>query len=61
MGIDPVAARSSALRQLVLDCPAPVVAEMLGYSYPAIDRHANRAGTVWSRYASHRADGAHGR
>lgn len=55
MGINLVAARSGALRQLVLDCPPPVVADALGYSYQTIDRHALRAGSPWSSYAALRA------
>jgi hypothetical protein len=55
MGVDIIGARSGALRQLVLDCPPPVVAEALGYSYQAIDRHAQRAGSPWSSYAALRA------
>jgi hypothetical protein len=56
MGIDLLGARSGALRQLVLDCPPAVVADMLGYSYQAIDRHARRAGSPWSSYAALRAE-----
>ncbi len=55
MGIDLVGARSGALRQLVLECPPPVVAEALGYSYQAIDRHAQRAGSPWASYGALRA------
>ncbi|MEW6154671.1 MAG: hypothetical protein AB1673_11875 [Actinomycetota bacterium] len=55
MGIDITGARTGALRQLVLDCPPPVVSEALGYSYQAIDRHAQRAGSPWSSYAALRA------
>ncbi len=55
MGIDLMGARSGALRQLVLECPPPVVAEALGYSYQAIDRHAQLAGSPWSSYAALRA------
>lgn len=55
MGIDLVAARTAALRQLVLDCPAPVIADMLGYSYPAIDHHALQAGSPWTSYAAIRS------
>jgi len=58
MGINLMAARSAALRQLVLDCPPAVVADMLGYSYQAIDRHAVRAGSTWSSYAALRAQRA---
>jgi hypothetical protein len=57
MGINLVGARSGALRQLVLDCPPPVVADMLGYGYQAMDRHAIRAGSPWSSYAALRAQG----
>ena len=55
MGINLMGARSGALRQLVLDCPPTVVADMLGYSYQAIDRHALRAGSPWASYAALRA------
>ena len=55
MGIDLMGARSGALRQLVLDCPPPVVAEALGYSYQAVDRHAQLAGSPWTSYAALRA------
>ena len=48
IGIDLLAARNAALRHLVLDCPPPVVADTLGYSYQTIDRHAIRAGSPWS-------------
>ncbi len=52
MGINIVGARSGALRQLVLDCPPAVVAEALGYSHQAMDRHARRAGSPWASYAA---------
>jgi hypothetical protein len=55
MGVNLVGARSGALRQLVLDCPPPVVADMLGYAYTTIDRHALRAGSPWASYAALRA------
>lgn len=57
MGIDLTGGRTGALRQLVLDCPPPVVADMLGYGYTSIDRHAIRAGSPWSSYAAMRAQG----
>lgn len=56
-GIHLAGARTGALRQLVLDCPPPVVAEMLGYGYETIDRHAIRAGSPWSSYAAMRSEG----
>jgi integrase len=55
MGINLMAARTGALRQLVLDCPPTVVADALGYSYQAIDRHALRAGSPRSSYAALKA------
>ncbi len=43
-------ARISALRQLVLQAPAPVIAEALGFHHTTTQRQrANAAGT-WSRY-----------
>jgi hypothetical protein len=49
MGIDLLGSRSGVLRQLVLDYPPPVVADMLGYSYQD-PRHQEdlvpRAGSV---------------
>jgi hypothetical protein len=45
-------ARISALRQLVLQAPAPVIAEALGFHHTTTQRqHANAAGT-WARYPS---------
>ena len=43
-------ARISALRQLVLQAPAPVIAEALGFHHTTTQRqHANAAGT-WIHY-----------
>ncbi|MGI8776432.1 MAG: hypothetical protein ACR2LJ_03385 [Acidimicrobiales bacterium] len=52
MGIDLMGARIGALRQRVVDCPPPVVADLLGYSYQSVDRHGIRAGSPWSSYAA---------
>ena len=52
LGIPNVAARTAALRQLVLEMPAPVVADALGYHYTTTTRSAAQAGGVWSRYAA---------
>ncbi len=60
MGIDIMRARSGALRQLVLDCPSAVLAEALGYSNQAMDRHARRAGSPWASYAAQRRKEAPG-
>ena len=50
-GIPATAARTTALRQLVLQAPVPVIAQALGYSHPAAHRHAAQAGQTWARYA----------
>jgi integrase len=44
-------ARVSALRQLVLQAPAPVIAAALGVHHTTTTRQAVNAGTTWSRYA----------
>ncbi|MGH3226729.1 MAG: hypothetical protein ACRDPY_49975, partial [Streptosporangiaceae bacterium] len=51
-GIAALAGRTAALRQLVLQAPAPVIATMLGYSHQQAARVADEAGSPWSRYAS---------
>lgn len=43
--------RTAALRQLVLQAPAPVIATMLGYTHQQAARVAAEAGSPWSRYA----------
>jgi hypothetical protein len=50
-GIPGPRGRTAALRQLVLQTPAPVVAKMLGYSQQQTARVATAAGSPWSRYA----------
>ncbi len=55
-GIPILDARNAALKQLVTDCPPPLVAEMLGYSYQVTDIHATRAGSPWQSYANLRSD-----
>ena len=52
---DILAARNSALRQLVTDCPPPLVADMIGYTHPVTTRHAARAGSPWLTYAATRS------
>lgn len=52
IGIDLLGARNTALRELVTQAPAPVVAAMLGYSNQAAARHASLAGTPTAAYAS---------
>jgi hypothetical protein len=43
--------RTAALRQLVLQAPAPVIATMLGYCHERTAQVAAEAGSPWSRYA----------
>ncbi|CAN5295331.1 hypothetical protein BH09ACT8_BH09ACT8_21210 [soil metagenome] len=38
------------LRGLVCEIPAPLVAEMLGYSDQVTQKHAAEAGNTWARY-----------
>lgn len=54
LGLPLKAARNSALRQLVLDMPAAVAAQALGYSPITTERHATQSGTVWSSYPARR-------
>jgi hypothetical protein len=50
-GIPARGGRSAALRQLVLQAPALVIATMLGYSHGGTAQVAAQAGSPWSRYA----------
>lgn len=50
-GFPTQAARTSALRQLVLQAPAPVVAQSLGFHHQTTTRVAAEAGKTWTRYA----------
>lgn len=52
LGIDLLGARNAALRELVSQVPAPVVADMLGYSNQVTQRHADLAAQPWSQYAN---------
>lgn len=54
-GVPLLAARNSALRQLVLDMPPAVAAQALGYSAQVVEAHARNAGATWTTYAAHRA------
>ena len=51
LGIPTVAARAAAIRQHVLEMPAPVVADALGYHHVTTTRLAAQAGGTWSQYA----------
>lgn len=52
LGIDLLGSRNTALRTLVGAVPAPLVAEMLGYSNQVAHRHAALAAEPWARYAT---------
>jgi hypothetical protein len=50
-------ARTSALRDLVVQAPAPVVADALGFHQTTTTRQHAAAGGTWSRYAATRPRG----
>ncbi|WP_231510982.1 hypothetical protein [Arthrobacter sp. UNC362MFTsu5.1] len=54
VGIDLLGARNASLRALVKEVPAPLVAEMLGYSYQVTQKHAAAAASPWANYAPER-------
>jgi hypothetical protein len=43
-------ARVAALRELVQQAPAPVIADALGYHHTTTTRQSNHAGATWNRY-----------
>lgn len=51
IGVPAVAGRTSAIRQHVLEMPAPVVADALSYHPATATRLAAQAGSTFSRYA----------
>ncbi|MFI2765134.1 hypothetical protein ACH5A3_40965 [Streptomyces echinatus] len=57
IGIPVTAARGAAIRQQLLELPAPVVADALGYHDKTTSRLLRESGGTWSRYAA----GDHGR
>lgn len=52
LGIPTLNGRTAAIRQMLLQAPAPVVAKMLGYSSEHAEAVAAEAGGTWKRYAS---------
>ncbi|HWU46845.1 MAG TPA: hypothetical protein VN133_08850 [Humibacter sp.] len=52
IGIPTVAGRAAAIRQHLLEMPAPVVADALGYHPVTTARLAAQTGSTWSRYAT---------
>ncbi|MDK0524535.1 hypothetical protein [Streptomyces sp. ML-6] len=51
VGVPAVAARGAAIRQQLLELPAPVVADALGYHDKTASRLLRETGGTWSRYA----------
>lgn len=51
VGVPAAAARGAAIRQQLLELPAPVVADALGYHDKTTTRLLNEIGGTWSRYA----------
>lgn len=51
IGIPRVNSRTAAIRQLLLQDPAPVVARMLGYHEVHAELIASQAGALWKNYA----------
>jgi len=56
LGLNLQGGRNSALRNLVQQAPAPLVAEMLGYSNQVTTRHQQLAAVTYARYAHTLAD-----
>ncbi len=54
LGVPATAGRAAAIRQQVLEMPAPVVADALGYHQVTTARLTSEAGGTWSRYAPRR-------
>ncbi len=52
LGIDLRGARNTALRALVRQVPAPIVATKLGYTPGVTSKHADLAAEPMSRYAA---------
>ena len=50
IGVPPQRGRTSAIRQLVLQAPAPVIAKALGHHDKTATRLVTEAGGTWSRY-----------
>jgi hypothetical protein len=50
-------ARVSALRELVLQVPAPVIADALGFHQKSTARQVANAGGTWNRYPAGRRSG----
>ncbi|WP_242911470.1 hypothetical protein [Actinomadura terrae] len=54
LGLPVAQTRTAAFRQLVLQAPAPVVAQALGYNPGTATKHVAAAGGTWARYPAQR-------
>lgn len=54
LGLSNLGARNSALDDLVVECPPPVVADALGYSHQVAFNHAEHSAGTWARYTGRR-------
>lgn len=54
LGLQPRAAHTATLRQLVTQAPPVVIADLLGYHAATTEHTAKAAGATWSRYAATR-------
>lgn len=52
LGINLLGSRNTALRELGSEIPAPLVADMLGYSDHVTQKHTAEAAATWAAYAS---------
>lgn len=57
-GIDLRGARNAAMRALLLELPAPVVADSLNHNYNVTDKHRRNAGATFLDYATRRTNQA---
>ena len=55
LGVDVLAAKNTALDELVASMPAPIVADALGYSYTALGQHEQHRGVRYRGYVSGRS------
>jgi hypothetical protein len=55
-GIDLRGAKNASLRELVLQVPAPIVADSFDYSYKVTDQHRRNAGAQFIDYLTKRVD-----
>jgi integrase len=54
LGVPTVPGRVAALHQLVLQAPAPVIAQALGFHHTTTQRHHAAADGTWNRYSPSR-------